>query len=977
MKYKIGEIYNGFKLIDETYIDEIKSNGKVFFHEKSGAKLISILNEDDNKTFSITFKTLPKNSKGIPHILEHSVLCGSRKFPVKEPFVEILKGSLNTYLNAATYPDKTMYPVASRNHKDFRNLMDVYLDAVFYPNIYTKPEIMMQEGWHYDILDENEDMEYKGVVYNEMKGVYSSPISVLLRKVDEVLFKDNVYSFDAGGKPEEIVKLTQEEFIEFHKKYYHPSNSIIYLYGDINLEEEMKFIDEEYLKNFNKADIENEIEPQKPFAKMAEEEITYSISQSEEEEDKTFFCLSFCLDTSLDSKTNLGLEILEDILLETSSSPLRRAIVEANIGKDVFGTIDDSMLQPTFSIILKDSNLDKKEEFKNLVFSVLKDLCEKGIDRKLIEAVINAAEFQMREADYDSFPKGLEYNEKILDSMLYGGEPFENLKFEKKLAEIKESIKNNYFERLIEKYILKNTHSAIVTAKPKKGLEDINNNLLDEKLKNFKKQLESKELKALIEQNKVLKMRQEEPDKKEDLDKIPMLSIKDINPKADIFEYKSMKEQGVNILYTPLNTNGISYVNMYFDTSVVPFDMIEYASLLSIIIGRVNTKNYNFMDLSNEVNMNVGGMDFSLETYGNIKEVDKYSPQFVLRSKVLNEKLPKLFELVEEIINSSLYSDESRLKEILQELKSRLEMSMKSRGHRVASVRLGSYYSEQYKYIDKISGLDFYKFVSNIEKNFESKKQEISSKLKQVSELIFNRNILMVGFAGDESSYKGFSENFKKFIDKIRNKPIEKNKYKFKLKKLNEGIITASKVQYVAKGFNFKKLGYENSGILSVIKTIADYNYLWNRIRVQGGAYGIFSSFSAGGNLKFCSYRDPNLIETLSAFDEFSKYIENFNEDEREITKYILGTIAPLDVPLSNASKCERTVVHYLTGADFKYIQGKRNEILNTNAESIRKYAKLISECMKENYICVVGGEQKIKENKEIFMNILDAFAEK
>lgn len=974
MKFKIGDIYSGFKLEDEVEIDEIKSIGRVFTHVGSGAKLVSLQNDDDNKVFSITFKTLPQNNKGIPHILEHSVLCGSKKFPVKEPFVEILKGSLNTYLNAATYPDKTMYPVASRNYKDFRNLMNVYLDAVFYPAIYDTPEIFMQEGWHYDTDDSGEEINYNGIVYNEMKGAYSSPVAVLLRSVDELLFKDNIYRFDSGGKPEEIVKLSREEFIEFHKEYYHPVNSIIYLYGDVKLDEELKFINDEYLSKFKKIEMKNDIVPQEPFKKMLEKEVEYSISNGESEEDKTYFSLSFCTGSILDEEMYFALDILESILLGLPSSPLKRALVEANIGKDVFGVFDNSILQPTFSVILKDSNLSEKDEFKNIVFNVLKDLCKNGIDKKVIEAVINAREFEIKEADYESYPRGLEYNEKVLDKMLYGGEPFGNLKYEEKLKKIKAAASDNYFEKIIEKYFINNNHSVLVTVKPKKNMEYETNKIALEELKNFRNNLKEDELKEILEQNRKLKLRYETPDKKEDLDKIPMLSIKDINPKADYFESEKISQNGIDILYTPLNTNGINYINLYFDSSVVPEDMIPYLSMLSILIGRMSTEKYDFKDLSNEVNMNIGGMDFSLEPYSNINEMDKYVPEFVVRTKALKEKTPKLFEFLEEILNKTIYDDYTRIKELIEELKSRLEMSMQSRAHRVATVRLGSYYSQMYKYIDIISGIEFYKFLCKLQKNFNKEKEVISEKLRQCAKLVFNSNNLLVGYSGDRASLNEFLKLFSEFTNKLTKDCINKYNYKFKLKNLNEGFIISSKVQCVAKGYNFKKLNFKNSGILSVIKAIANYDYLWSKVRVQGGAYGAFASFSGSGNMSLCSYRDPGLAETLEIYDKFAHYIENFNADYREITKYILGTISAIDMPLSNASKCERTVLHYITDIDMAYVQRIRDEILSADIYSIRKCSKLIEECMKEDYICVIGNEEKINENADKFKSVINIF---
>lgn len=975
MKFKIGDIYYGFKLEHEVKIEELKSVGKVFTHIKSGARLVSLENDDDNKVFSISFKTLPQNSKGIPHIMEHSVLCGSKKFPVKEPFVEILKGSLNTYLNAATYPDKTMYPVASRNYKDFRNLMDVYLDAVFYPAIYETPEIFMQEGWNYDI-DSDKELNYNGIVYNEMKGAYSSPVSILLRGVDEMLFKDNIYRFDSGGKPEEIVKLSRDEFIKFHEDYYNPSNSIIYLYGDIKLHEELEFIDNEYLSKFKGKEIRNTIIPQKAFEEMQEKELEYSILKDESENDKTYFSLSFCTGSVLDKEMYFALDILESILLGLSSSPLKRAIIEANIGKDVFGTFDNSMMQTTFSIILKDSNLSDKNKFKDIVFKVLEELCEKGIDRKVIEAVINAREFEIKEADYESYPRGLEYNEKILDSMLYGGEPFENLKFEEKLKKIKTAVKDNYFEKIIKKYFLNNKHSALITVKPKKNLEYEISKEEENKLRSFKNNLSEDELKEILEQNKKLKLRHETPDKKEDLSKIPTLSIEDINPKADYFESEKINQNGIDILYTPLNTNGINYMNLYFDSSVVPPNLIPYLSLFSILIGRMSTKKHNFKDLSNEVNLNIGGMDFSLEPYSDIKEVDKYVPEFVVRTKVLEEKTPKLFGFLEEILNKTIYDDYTRIMELIQELKSRLEMAMQSRTHRIASVRLGSYYSQMYKYIDLISGIEFYKFLCKLQKNFKEEKEVISEKLKECARLVFNSNNLLVGYSGNRTSLNEFLKLLSEFTNKLRKDNVNKYNYKFELQRLNEGLIISSKVQCVAKGYNFKKLNFQNRGMLSVVKAIANYDYLWGKVRVQGGAYGAFASFSGSGNMNLCSYRDPGLVETFDAYDNFANYIENFDADYREITKYILGTISAIDMPLNNASKCERTVLHYIGNIDMNYVQKIRDEILNTDIHDIRKCSQLIDECMKENYICVIGNEQKISENADKFKNIINVFAE-
>ncbi|URZ00510.1 insulinase family protein [Clostridium felsineum] len=976
MELQIGNIYSGFKFESETEIDEINSKGRVFKHVKSGAVLINLKNEDDNKVFSITFKTIPEDNTGVAHILEHSVLCGSRKFKVKEPFVEILKGSLNTYLNAATYADKTMYPVASRNKKDFMNLMDVYLDAVFYPDIYNTPEIIMQEGWHYAIENEEDDIEYNGVVYNEMKGAYSSPISILSRSMDEELFKGSVYGLSSGGKVENIVDLSYDKALNFHKKYYHPSNSIIYVYGDIDIKEVLTFINDNYLKNFEKKNIDTKIQIKSPLSKIEEKKIEYSISEGESERDKTYFGMSFVTGDVLDRETSMGLELLEEILLEASSSPLKRAIIEKNIGKDVFGIFDDSILKTTFSIILKDSNDEDKEEFKKIVKSTLENLVQNGIDKKLIKGILNAKEFALREASFDSYPAGLVYNEKILESMLYGGDPFQNLRFNSLIKNIRKYAEENYFEELIEKHILNNNYGVFITVKPRKNLEEEKEAEVREKLRRFKESLKEDELKKILDDNIKLKLRQDTPDSEEDLMSIPLISISDVNKKPEKIENEIRDENGVKVIWCPLNTRGIQYVTVYFEGKTIPEEMIPYASILSSVIGRIDTEKYNFKDLSNEAMENLGGMEFGLDVYSKPQNYDEYLPKFVVRSKCLKEKLPKMFELMEEIINHSIYSDYKRLKEIIDEIKSRLEMAIRGSGSSIASVRVGSYVSSAYKYLDIITGIDFYKFISDLSKNFEDKKEEIAEKIKKSAECVFRKENLVVAYAAEKEDYGEFKGLLKDFISNINKDRLELVDYKFELKKLNEAFVMATKVQYVAKGFNFKKFNFKHSGALIVLRTIANYDYLWNNVRVKGGAYGASMSLSRNGHLVFTSYRDPNLTETFKIYDEIGDFVKNFNANSREMDKYILGTISGIDMPLSNYSKCEKVSAQYLTGINDAYMEKERLEILNCSVNDIKNTYDMLNKLSREDCICVFGNEEKIKRNKDRFDNIVTIFKE-
>lgn len=974
MNLEVNKTYNGFKLIEEREISEINSLQRVFEHEKTGARLLNLQNDDDNKVFSIGFRTPPENSTGLPHILEHSVLCGSRKFPTKEPFVDLLKGSLNTFLNAMTYPDKTLYPVASRNEKDFYNLMDVYLDAVFYPNIYKIPEIFMQEGWHYELENKEDELTYKGVVYNEMKGAFSSPEDILFRNIQESLFPDTPYSMESGGDPEVIPRLSLKEFLEFHKKYYHPSNSFIFLYGDGNILDELKFIEENYLKDFERINIDSCLPLQKPFKEQRELKVDYPISDDENEKDNTFLNLNFVVGESTNPEVYLAFEIIEHLLLETPAAPLKKALIEAGLGKDVLGRFDNSILQPVFSIVVKNSNEEQKEQFQKVVFDTLSELVEKGIDKKLIEASINIVEFKLREADFHGFPKGLLYYIKSLESWLYGENPAMHLEYGPTLEKIKEALTSNYFESLLDKYILNNNHRSLLIVKPKKGLSEEKAKEVKEELDAYRAKLSEEDINRIIEESKKLKLRQVTPDSPEDLEKIPMVSLEDINPGSERLPINVREELGIEILTHPMFTNRIGYVNLIFDSTAVEQEMIPYIGLLAGIMGKISTDKLSYGDLSNEINIHTGGIEFSADAYTEKDNDEKYYPKFVIRSRALIDKLPKLLEILGEIVGHTKFDDKKRLKEIIREMKSRLEMTIFNRGHVVAGNHLLSYFSPFGKYNEMLKGLDFYKFIAGLEKNLEGKIEEISSNLERVSIAIFNRSNLIISYTAADEDYEKLKLNLNILLNEIGDKKLAKNEYKFKLSPENEGLLTQGKVQYVAKGYNYRKLGYDYSGVLRVLSTISGLDYLWNNVRVQGGAYGAFGRFDRNGNVFCSSYRDPNLKETLEAYNGLADYIRNFEASEREMKKYIIGTISDMDAPLTPSMKGERAAGHYLSHLTFEEVQRERDEVLKTSQEDIKKCADLIEGAMKENNLCVLGNEGKIKQNKELFNKLVNVF---
>lgn len=965
---------HGFKLIEEREIKELNGVARLFEHEKSGARLVNIKNDDDNKVFSISFRTPPEDNTGVPHILEHSVLCGSRKFPTKEPFVELIKGSLNTFLNAMTFPDKTMYPIASRNEKDFFNLMDVYLDAVLYPNLYNTPEILMQEGWHYDLEDKNKDLSYKGVVYNEMQGAFSSPEGVLMRKIQESLFKDTIYNFESGGDPDFIPDLTQKDFVAFHKKYYHPSNSYIFLYGNGDIEKELEFIDEKYLKDFDRITVNSEINVQKPYDKMQEITHAYSISKDEDDKDKTFLSLNFAVGRSTDPELYLAFSILEYLLMDNAAAPIRKALISAGVGKDIFGMYDNSIIQPSFSVVVKGANESDQTRFKDIVMNTLRKLVKEGIDKKLIEACININEFRLREAETGGYPKGLIYNMNMLDSWLHEGDPFVHLQFEETLTKIKSALTTNYFEELIDKYMLNNPHSTMLVLKPEKGLADKKEKELKKKLKEIKKSLTDYQLDEIVAQTKKLKERQMTPDTEENLETIPLLSLEDIEKKAESIPQEVKSINKTKVLHQDIFTNKIAYVDFVFDTATVEEDLIPYITLLSRLIGKVDTESHNYSDLSNEININTGGIYLAPQAYADVNKSFVVHKKMLVKAKALSHKIPEMMQLVAEIIGTSKFDDKARIKEIIQETKSRIEMTIFDRGHSVTANRLASYFSPSGSYVDKLEGLSFYNFIADLDKNLDEKFSDIKFNLERLSKVIFNKVNMIINITSEQEEYDAVLKNMDEVFEVLTTQTLPTIIYKFAAERKNEGLLTPGNVQYVAEGFNFISLGYKYSGKLKVMKTIISLDYLWNKVRVQGGAYGCMVSITRGGNMVFVSYRDPNIKETLGAYDGAYEYLQNFKCSSREMIKYIIGTISDLDSPLTASRKGDEALSNYIRGLTQNQIQRERDEVLNIKEEDIRELAAIVKNVMDQKYYAVMGNENKITDNKEMFNNITTVF---
>lgn len=969
VQFTEGNVYHGFKLTEERFVKEINATARIFIHEKSGAQLMYLSNDDENKAFVASFTTLPASSNGIAHILEHSVLCGSRKFPSKEPFVELNKGSLNTFLNAMTGADRTSYPVASMNAKDFRNLMDVYLDAVFFPNIHTIPEILMQEGWHYELENADAPLTIRGVVYNEMKGVYSSPENTLFNAVSEVLFPDTPYRYDSGGNPSVIPTLTQEEFSAFHKKYYHPSNAFLFVYGDGNVEDDLAFIDREYLSLFKKSNDVITIPVQKPFTERKDVTVYYPTAQGMPVKNRAYLSYTIAM-SDMTPEEREAFDVIHYALFGNPSSPMRKALMDSGIGKSCYGYFSSDM-QGSYSFVMSNADESRKDEFLKIVNATLESLVKNGIDKKLIESSINSKEFRLREASYNRFPKGLAYNFMVSRSIAYGGHPLEHLAFEKHITNLKKALTTPYLETLISKYLLNNPHAAVVTALPEPGQAEKEAAALAEKLAAHKKTLGKKEVQAIVDTTKKLKLRQSTPDSPEALASIPQLTREDLNKTEKVIpsSVKSLKK--IPVVHTPQFTNSIMYTQMVFDTSAVPKELIHYIPLMVSVMRKMNTQKYSYGDLANEINIHTGGISVGTELFSHKNGVD-YIPAVSVTGKAVYSKVDTLFELQQQVILKTVFSDTARLKEIIHEMRAGMDQSVNSSGLQYASMRLRASLTPYGAYSEYADGLPYLQFIRDIDTNFDAKSKNIIANLQKTVAYIFTTSNLTIGVTIPEEDYSVFEKSITAFIKSIPSKKMKKNVYTFDISGKNEAFYGTSKVNYVYMGSNAKKLGFAYDGSMHVMRNILRNDFLWNRIRVQGGAYGAQISIQRDGTVMFGSYRDPNLANTIKNYRDSVEYLKNFSADEREMTKYIIGSVGDLDQPLSAQMKGTQNLRMYLTGMTYEDYQRERTEILFVTPEKIRAHADMLQKVLEASYITVFGGETEVMKNKEIFSTLFN-----
>jgi hypothetical protein len=958
------------------YIKETDSFALLLRHKVSGARVLFMSNTDDNKVFSIGFRTPPADDTGVPHIIEHTVLCGSREFPAKDPFVELVKGSLNTYLNATTYPDKTLYPVASCNQKDFENLMHVYMDAVFYPNIYLREEIFKQEGWHYELDDPEGSVTYNGVVFNEMKGAFSSAAGKLERFVMNHLFPDNTYSCESGGDPEKIPDLTYEEYLDFHRRYYHPVNSYIYLYGDMDVEERLIWMDEHYLKDFPAIALDSSIPLQKPFTAIKRYHTEFAASESEDCSEKTYYSYAAAMDVTLDVKVCKAFEVLAYVLVEMPGAPLKQALLDAGLGTDIDVDFCDILRQSYFSITTQNAKPGELEKFYRIIEETLQKQVKQGVDRKALEAALNAMEFKEREGDYGNFPKGLIYGLNAMKTWLYDDNmPYAALCYEESYRFLREKLSTDYFEELIQTYLLDNSHGVLVEMNPKQGLAAIQEEQEKKRLAEYKASLSEEEVLQLIQDTKSLKQYQEEPSSKEDLEKIPMLSREDIGKKIQPIYNQEITLSGVSAVHHDINTNDIVYLDLLFDMEDLT-GYIPQISFLKTLLGYMDTRKHTYKELDTEINFHTGGIGTDVNFYRIYDTQDEYNVRFEASTKVLRSKLPEALDLMSEVLFETLFTDDKHLREVVAEARSRKKMSLMSAGHQAAMTRALSHLSCIGWMTDMYAGYGYYQYLSQLDDHFEEEKEKLKEGCRMLTQKLFRREHLTISCTGDQECIRELEKSLPVFLNRLdefeRQNDSQKTeeilkRYVPQKGQVNEGIMTPSEIQYVALAGCCKDMSQIKKGVLDVVRHMLNYGYLWNEVRVKGGAYGVFCQFMRNGEGFFTSYRDPGLGETLEVYRRSAAYLQEIDMEERELLKTIIGTISGIDTPKTPAGKGKRSMTILLSKLPPEVLQEERNQILSCTGEDIRSIAGMLKEIVENSNICVIGNEQHLQQSKQLF----------
>jgi len=968
------EHLHGFELRSAREITELRINARLFRHLKSGAELLSLSNDDKNKVFGITFRTPPPDATGIAHILEHSVLCGSRKYPLKEPFVELLKGSLQTFLNAFTYPDKTCYPVASQNLKDFYNLVDVYLDAVFYPRI--TPHIFQQEGWHYELKKIEDPLTLKGVVFNEMKGAYASPDSILYTACQHSLFPDTPYGLDSGGDPKKIPDLTYAQFKAFHQKYYHPSNAKIYFYGDNDIEERLAFINR-YLKDFDRTVPDSAIPLQPQLTAPVKIEKAFPVTADGKTENRGMAVINWLLPETANLETNLALCALEHILLGMPASPLRKALIDSGLGDGIAGIgLENELRQMYFSTGLKGIDLQNSEKVEGLVLTTLENLAHNNIDPKTVEAALNTMEFRLRENNSGSFPKGLSLMLRALTTWLYDNDPLETLAFETPLNRLKSNLQGNrhYFETLISKYLLENRHRTSVILRPDPELTRRESKGEKAFLEQIKTGMNDTQTDHVLQNTRALQKMQKTPDSSKALATIPCLKLSEIDRQNPLIPFELIEENKLRLLHHNLPTSGIFYLDIGLDLKRLPQEYLPYVPLFGRALVEMGTRKEDFVALSQRISRQTGGIKTGLFS-SCISGSKQATAWLLLRGKATREKTSELLHIFSDILSDTEFSNRQRFKQILLQEKTQQEQKIIPNGHMVVSSRIRSHFNESDWAMDKMTGLAYFHFLRGLEKTVDTDWEKVLAVLEDLRSILLNRSALVINMTTDRS-WPQIKNRVLRFTDSLPQKKTARQTWRREDPPAFEGMIIPAQINYVGKGADLYALGYPYHGSIHVITHFLRTTWLWEQVRVLGGAYGALCRFDRlSGTFSLVSYRDPNLLVTLDVFDRTAQFLAKLSLDGKELTKSIIGAIGEIDTYMFPDTMGLVSLQRYLNRTTNADRQIMREQILSTTAENFRDFAAVLERFKAVGIVKILGAENSISRANQDRENFLETFS--
>lgn len=966
----IGDTLHGFTLTDQRPLPETGGDGLYFIHEKSGARLLYLANEDDNKTFGIGFRTPSANSTGVAHILEHSVLNGSKKYRTKEPFMDLAKSSLATFLNAMTFSDKTIFPVASRNDKDFAHLMDVYLDAVFNPSIYVTKEIFLQEGWHYHLERPEDPITYRGVVYNEMRGALSGADEQVVDAVLAALYPDTIYGYESGGDPYEITDLTYEAFLNFHRTLYHPSNSYLFLYGEMDLASVLARIDNGYLNRYNKADIDSALALQAPFAEAKEVETTFAVATGDETEGKDQLVYSVIFGTRTNPRDLFLADLFADALIDSQAGPLRKALLAAGLGADVSSMSSDGIQIP-FGLILKDTDAARKDDFVRVVEDTVRDLIANGIPQELLLSSLNKIEFGYREASGYA-TRGIIYYINAFESWLYDESPFDALAYDAPLAALRQDILDGKLEAELQTRFLDNPHKVILTARPDPGKNERRDAAVEAKLAAYKDALSEDEIQELVRATERLLARQNRQDSPEERATLPVLKLSDIDTTVTPVPRDERTVGGARVLLHDLFTSGIVYLDVLFDTAHIGAEDLSDYSLLTTLLGALDTSAHSYSELVTDEYLYTGGVSLSPTLYSDYNKRGVFYPRLALSTRLLATADPeKVFELMRETLCDTVFDDTDRIHEVIQMLRLRMEMGIFQKGHSVVSARAKSYLSQQAKYGEAVSGLDFLFYLQDLDKNFDAVKETLVARLKALHNRLLTRNGLLVSITGAESDCEALFPALERFLAAFPDDAIPAADFLPAVAIANEGIQSAAGVQYVAQAADLTNYGVPYSGKLEVLSNLLSYEYLYNEVRAKGGAYGQGIRFSRNGFMSVYSYRDPNLSKTFDVYAGLADWLRQLDFDDDRLRPFIIGTMNRFNPALTARAKGVLDLSFAVTGQTFADVERVQAEALDTDIDDLRGYADALGQAIGANIRCVLGSAARIQAEAGLFDRLL------